>query len=749
MEYWRTKMVSFFQMRNVIIIGHSLSDPNIQHVLQLARLGAGIDHPICWVAPEASPEQQRQFLKTYRIRVISYSNEDGTHANLLKYVETLSAFVYQRSSIKQNPSFGARITAAASHDSSASGLYVYNRINASRDRVAIRGEVIASALKGVQTELSVLKSFRFQQALEHLAWPAAVVLDPETERRVWEQMCAEQLWTPVEGQRDCFSATLIGKAKIEAEGAEFRHLQERFLDSIVLRIMRAPGSRDRGVARRIAVHLRNAFVGFFKEAGLTIASVLLNSETGEGEAPVPSSLIPFLNDASLSFEDARERQLFLFAAIDSLTAPSGVEREFLGRLAYGFAAFHALGVFGEVAEERTRHLKRTVWILDSNVLIKALAYMSPESPLIRSTLARLRSVGIRLFSTEKLGMEVINHLRFAQGVIGNEGVNSPNMLAAATGDPPYGRSNLFLAGFLGWSEATGKKDWEDYLTEVFGTFQPQSSDFKVRLDRLGVEEVALETWPGFKQLDFAYIEELTERIRKYLQPENPVVDTSVYSSFYKKAAPEAQALMLVERERSAKYDILGRSGSDRPAYFISETSMLNRIVSGPRVTWSSEGFMRFANTVVVSRDGSLADTSFDILQLNLAQYGKCLLSASKLGHVFSGVVDSAKVKVAEERETYDRYLSEKYGADPDAAIAKLPLFARPMAWAQLLDEISQKKEEVRQQLQERLAAESARALDLEKKLKELVKYEGDVVSRRFRKKRRRRKQSEKKRKKRK
>src|SRR5207249_695770 len=51
-EYWRTKMTSAFQLVPFIVIGHSLSDPHIAHVLEAAKKGAGVHQPVCWIAPD-------------------------------------------------------------------------------------------------------------------------------------------------------------------------------------------------------------------------------------------------------------------------------------------------------------------------------------------------------------------------------------------------------------------------------------------------------------------------------------------------------------------------------------------------------------------------------------------------------------------------------------------------------------------------------------------------------------------------
>src|ERR1044072_8058359 len=68
-QYWRTKMTSVFQMARVVVIGHSLSDRNFKHVLEAAKGGAGVQQPICWIAPDVSPDQVKEYLLKYRIRV--------------------------------------------------------------------------------------------------------------------------------------------------------------------------------------------------------------------------------------------------------------------------------------------------------------------------------------------------------------------------------------------------------------------------------------------------------------------------------------------------------------------------------------------------------------------------------------------------------------------------------------------------------------------------------------------------------
>ena len=91
-EHWRAKMNAVFQMNRVIVIGHSLSDPHIRHVLAAAKKGAGIERPVVWIAPDASDDLRREMLMQHRIRVVLYHNRDGSHSDLLQMLRDVSRF---------------------------------------------------------------------------------------------------------------------------------------------------------------------------------------------------------------------------------------------------------------------------------------------------------------------------------------------------------------------------------------------------------------------------------------------------------------------------------------------------------------------------------------------------------------------------------------------------------------------------------------------------------------------------------
>ena len=99
-NYWRTKLTSILQLNPVIVVGHSLSDRNIRHVLEAAKQGAGVHQPVCWIAPDVPLTQSRDYLENYRIHVISYDNRDGSHSNLYRIIENVNRFVYPRVAVR-------------------------------------------------------------------------------------------------------------------------------------------------------------------------------------------------------------------------------------------------------------------------------------------------------------------------------------------------------------------------------------------------------------------------------------------------------------------------------------------------------------------------------------------------------------------------------------------------------------------------------------------------------------------------
>ena len=95
-QYYRDKLRQIFEMFDVLIIGHILSDPDIDYILQTARKTARPQHPIYMIAADYTKAEEIEFLEKYNIVLFPYSNTDGKHTTLRRILSTYDRFIISR-----------------------------------------------------------------------------------------------------------------------------------------------------------------------------------------------------------------------------------------------------------------------------------------------------------------------------------------------------------------------------------------------------------------------------------------------------------------------------------------------------------------------------------------------------------------------------------------------------------------------------------------------------------------------------
>lgn len=745
-EYWRVKMTSIFQMNRIVVIGHSLTDKNIRHVLETAKKGAGVLQPICWIAPNVPDAQKKEYLDNYRIRVISYDNRDGQHKHLIRLIENISEFIPPRTAVHIQTQIAKLSETPLGENAAAPGFFVFNKLLGQKDYEEKRIDVIISAIQSTLPVLSLQSQFTLKQALELAGWPKGSSLSPELSQKIEERAISLGI---LEHANNHFSVGKNAEAQSSESKVTFEHMRERFKKSLQLRIKRSYPALTDSDALEISSDIESSLTGYFREGGLSLATILFSSI--QPSTTLPSSIVKFITEASARYNDLLKRQAFVSISIDAFAHAESAERAYLGQISQGFFAFHSLGVFGEVAIERLMHAKETVWLMDSNVLISALALASSTNHVFRDCISRLHAAGVRLFTTEKLCYEAYEHLYFADNkVIKQYGSASPEVIAASTGQVPFRKSNLFLEGFVRWQRAGNPCDWGQYLLNIFGERNPKKDDFAKTLSRLGVEVIAFNGWPGFKESDLSEYEEFASKIievREGRQSKTNYKGTDFLTEndFLKKAQPEAEALIIINKEREGIFYILSKPSTPSQAWFISQTSILNTIERGAKITWQPDAFLSFASTVSTQADISTATSdAFETLLWNLAQSGLSLLDEKIISSVFGGIIDQATLKTTEEQQRYKETIEEKYGEPIESVLARVHPINRPLASIQLANEIAQQEARRAKLAEAREVAASRRATDAEKKLKEVEQYRKKMDAKKEKGRRKTKKQQSKK-----
>jgi len=739
-KYWRTKMTSVFQMNRVVVIGHSLSDRNIQHVLATAKQGAGVFQPICWLAPDVSTSQATEYLEKYRIRVISYDNRDGEHRSLVHLIETISDFVPPRQAIHVQEQIARSYQSPLGNNAGAPGFFVFNKLAVQGDHEQKRTDVVLAIIQSAIPHLKSIEPFTINKALEVAGWPKDSPLGAPFAEQVCKRAVEQGL---LASSGDEFKVGDQAQTLAATNEQRFEHLRERFKTSLQLRIRKHYPALDGEESQRVASDIEASLTGYFKEGGLTLATTLFSNRQRRSQA-VPSSMLKYINEASAQYDDSLRRQAFSTASIEAFVSAESAEREYLGRISQGFFAFHSLGVFGEVAIERIKEAKKTVWLIDSSAQIPTLALAASTNAVFADCFSRLKAGGVRLFTTEKLFDETREHLRFASEVIRRHGPGSSAVVAAARGETPYRKSNQFLEGFIRWQSAGNPCDWESYNFHAFGSRNPRETDIKQALSQVGIEVIDFQDWPGFTQQDRGACEEYFERIVekiKYLRGEHKEFETADFDQpdYYKKAQPEAEALLIVRREREGTYQILSPIGEASPSWFISQTSILNVIEEGPRITWQPEAFLKFSTTLSTASDPQSANRAFETLLWGLAQSGLSLLDEKTIEDVFGGTIEQATINIVEQRQVYNKTIGQKYGESPEAVLKRVSPSYKPLAALQLANEMSQRLVQEIQQAESLAIKERKRAEQAEKMLRDLDRFRKRMEAKRQRHRRKKKK----------
>ncbi len=720
-EYWRSKMTAVFQMNRVIVIGHSLSDRNMKHVLQAAKKGAGVAQPVIWIAPNVPVKDRRELLEDYRIRVVTYEDRDGQHRNLARLIESLSEFVPPRTVVQVQEQIEKLTRLSLQPHAAAPGFFVFNEVCRQIDFEQKRIDIVLSAIQAALPEINDLGHFTFEKALAIAGWPEGVRVDADFMSNIREQAVQREFFSPLGEEfqvTDNALTTALKKRKT------FEHMRGRFQKSILLRIKRDFTDLTDTQAAQIPVDIESSLTEYFREGGLSLASALFSSRPTK---TAPSSIIPFITAASTRYDHLTMRQAFFKASVDAFMHPESAEREYLGRISQGFFAFHSLGVFGDAAFERLKLAGETVWLLDSDTQIRVLALGAPANAAYRECLSRLTNIGLRFFTPTSLLDETREHLWFANNVIKQNEPNSPYVIAAARGEPPFRKSNLFLEGFIRWQDAGNPCNWGRYLYDIFESSNYPDIDIKNTLNTIGIEAVELQEWPGFHEQHFHDVDQYAINIAtiyEQAQPKWIAPDSDLPTEAFKKAKPEAEAYHIVQKEREGEYYIISEQRQESPAWFISYTSILNLLApeQNTMITWQPEAFLSFASTLCDLSQPELVEHAFGTILLGLAQSGLNLLDDDTIARVFGAGIDQAKLNIEALRQEYRDVLQSKYGEPLDHLLARISPPYYQLAAIQLATEIAEAEAERRRhaELEARRAAKLAESS--EKRLQQLEKF---------------------------
>ena len=656
--YFREKLRTIFDMFDMVILGHSLSDFDLSLVLKIAQQTANPNRPIYMVATGLNSIEIREFYENFNIVVIAYDNPDGTHDQLRRLLNTADKFV---------PSRNARVDLPAPIDTqeseAATSMLIFRRLRAVQDHphwdtAEYVGPLILQALSGTTRieSAEALLSFR----------PFASMLQVSDRQMVLDSIeSARQELVNRRLLESTSSFELTGEGKeLALDLKATRDLEKaQAYGQFATSLHRLFPGLDHKQQEQASTLIEQCLVESFRRRGLAIANSIFGDHTISAEDL--AALFGAISRAAAHLDEPQLQLAFTEAAHEFLVEPTAPQQNYLTSLSQGFFLYHMLGYDAACATVRRDLFTKTVWFVDSSVLIPLLATGSHNHAYASDFFARLGKRGVRPFVTRRMAREVWEHLEWAARFVRENPSITPAFVAAALVKPGYNQ-NLFLDGFIRLSAERQVGSFDEYV-QACGLDLTHGVVME-RIAASGIRITDMSVLPGFQQDDWGEVRHLADMIK------DDRAARGIYRSDEQVDA-DAEVLFIIQKFRSGGY----RLESDiAKAYFVSQSHVLDRVSTEEYVTtWTPESVYRY----LLSLPGELPNPALfqECMLHEYFQAGISVIDKTRYTRFFGPAIDASRVRFEEQKKQYLKDVERSFNSTSlDSSFRATPDLEKPL-----------------------------------------------------------------------
>lgn len=666
-KYFRDRLRQIVETFDLVVVGHSLYDPDLRLVLKVARETIDPAHPLYLFAADCTKSDEREYLERYNVHVVGYENPDGHHAQLYAVLKANDSFVNRR---EAGRSFVNTPTSAADESAAASALFLYRRLHFTpNDRLDpdhyLGPLIMYIVVTALPTDLAACLQ---SPAIQHLARQNPQVAKEFSS--AFDHLQASGAIVFRDGHLAVSEEVAVRVAEVQsqrrriAEGAyaDFRSkLKEH-----------APLISEASLAEAV-LHFESVLVDSYRKRGLSLASAIFARVSTKGDTL--TELCRLLTARAAAMPTDGDRSAFTIASRQFLIDPTTVQKEYLEAVSQGFFLYHLLGCDPACAALRADIFKRTLWVIDSNVLLALLAQGCFQYDYAKDLYGCLRELHAQLFTTEKLAREAFEHLSWARANTPlNAAMNSAFLATALVKGSVT--QNLFVDGFIQMSAESRVADFDDYLTVVL----PGSFTFGNFLKHLVALGVGVLYDSDISTNVLAPPDERASLERK-IRSEREA--RGIFKSDLQVEA-EAEVVQLLGAVK-AKAGRLADFPAEH-AYFVSTSRVLDRVVEREGTsTWSAEAVYRYIKALPGS-----APSAALLQQCMLQEFyhaGTAFIDRPRYIRFFGPQIEQAKLSFQQQKELYvaaiekvssPQELEDNFAHTPEL---EKPYFVSQMGWA--------------------------------------------------------------------
>jgi predicted transcriptional regulator len=668
-HYFREKLQMIFHMFDVVIVGHSLNDPDIALILKQAKVIADRNRPIFMIAADFTKADEREYSEKYNIELISYENDDGTHSQLGRLLNSANKWIISRQSYLKKPEFKRPLETEIAI---ASSLYLFRKLKELGSNEYLAPLVLATLEDAGPTILSI------DDILNRTESIMGKNLDIDSIQSQLDQLLKAGF---IDVKGDKYIITQEGSKKV----SEVRRIREsetgqsygQFL--VELKRLYSPlTKKEEETCRDFA---ETTIVDAFTKRGMTIANKVFAKQSANPDEL--SDVFEIVSQIASKIEPPTLASAFVEAMYQFLITPNDPQKNYLASLSQGYFLFHFLGLDPKLTRLRLDLFQETVWLCDSSILLPLAAINCYNNEYAKELFHLLQEAKTKCVTTTNLIEEAWNHFDWAIRFVRACGVDSPEFLRAALVKGSY-KQNLFIDGYIR-SVADGiVGTFNEYLNIVAPSGLDRNFLENILKD-YGIELILLNKVKGFSDEDWAELEEAKANIKKERETRG------TFRSDLQVTA-EGEVWLLLKNLRSGKYSFNDSSIKLTEIYFISQSRSLDRAFMGNKViTWTPEAVYRYLASL------PNAEIQPDLLQQCMTnEYfyaGISFIDEKRYLRYFGPSVEQSKISFETEKGKYlanvesdnrslDQ-LTKEFDSIPDL---EKPFFMSQMGWrlAQIL-----------------------------------------------------------------
>lgn len=694
-KYYRDRLLHIFSTFHVLIIGHSLADPDIRSVLALAKQYRGPQRPLYMIAADSTPADERELFEQYNIVLIPYANPDDTHSQLHRLLATADRFVVSRNRIHQP----APVARPKEEAEAAVAMYIYRSLSGVHPTDYLEPLILSSLYSDGPVELEAMRSLPILQPVFEGNVDNSASIATITNNLVDSELVEEQ----PDGK---IAITGAGSERVQA----VRSVREAELTKAFAQFDYHITTFHPHVSSEEAVRLRrladDVIVRSFATRASAVANqVFLRQSAGADEL---SDVFACVIDSAATIDDSAARDAFIQAMYHFIVEPDEGQRKYLASVSQGYFLYHILGLDPQHRGVRQDVFAKTAWLLDSSVLLPLIAVGCHNHNYARELFRMLAKQGALCYTTTKLLEEAWRHFQWGVRFAKEHDVGSLEFLRAALVMGGY-RQNLVLDGYIGLSADGRVGSFDDYIRLVVPEDSLDWEAFCRNVTRHGIRVVDVSDVDGFEQEHWGDIEEARTKILQ-AREKRGIYRTPL------QVDTEAEVWVLLTNWRTGDYRV-GSSLVER-VYFVSQSRLLDRVFdSDSMITWTPEALFQYLSSL----PGETLDP--DLLQQCMLQgyyyAGISFLDKERYFRFFGPSIDAAKASYRDERAYYVNHVEGKYVNELDEAFGETADLEKPFFVAQLGWMRAREAEKEVVNVKERVAVVEQRAISAERRVKEL------------------------------